>query len=220
MKLLYVDVAKVTWLFDTRLINPKGLSQTLLFDGLKEQYKFAKSPAHAGDLTNNALVFEHGAFVKVNGESIHAQLSIYNDGIVAETASCTDDTMEFIKSLCEWAVKAGYSLPSEGMVRFGFANQVRVLCETPLLAINPTIESLIRLLESRFQSLDNKPRVFDLGAIHLFSEDVSKPLAPVPFRFERKYGAPFSSNEYFSLAPLRTQDHLDLLEELEKILKV
>lgn len=219
MKLIYVDAAKVTWLFDTRLVNPKGLNQALLFNGLKEQYKFAKVPAHGDDTKNNALVFEHGAFVRANGDSIHVKLSIYNDGIVAETISSTDDALEFIKSLSAWAASANFSLPSEGVVRMGFVSQLRVSCETPISAINPKVESLCRLLESRLQNLDNKPRTFDLGGLHFFSEDISKPLAPIPFKFERSYGVPFSDNEYFTQAPLRTEDHLDLLEALESLLK-
>ena len=36
------------------------------------------------------------------------------------------------------------------------------------------------------------------------------------FIFERREGEPFSRNLYFSTAPLRTKDHLELLALLEK----
>jgi hypothetical protein len=58
-------------------------------------------------------------------------------------------------------------------------SQVRVLCETPLSAINPKIESWISLLKSRLHTLDNKPGKFDLEAIHFITECINNLMAPV-----------------------------------------
>jgi hypothetical protein len=42
-------------------------------------------------------------------------------------------------------------------------------------------------------------------------------LKPVNFRLERRGGLSFDTNYYLSQAPLRTPDHLKLLERLEKL---
>jgi hypothetical protein len=56
-------------------------------------------------------------------------------------------------------------------------SQVRVLRKTPLSAIIPKIESWIKLLKSTLHTLDNKPRMFDLWAIHFITECINKQLA-------------------------------------------
>jgi len=41
---------------------------------------------------------------------------------------------------------------------------------------------------------------------------------PMAFAFERRDGHPFDEALYFSSAPLKTQDHLNCLDDLEKML--
>jgi hypothetical protein len=218
VKLLYVERAKVTWIFDTHTINPKGLDIQPLINGLKRRFGFGKFPAHALDRNENALVFEAGSFINSGGESIAVSLNTYSDGVVAETASNTTDILLFLEQLSSTIIELGFSLPSDGIGEVGFVSQLRVVCEKPLLAINPKLAQLSDFLDVNLSSLDGKPRKFEFGGIQFLSEDISKPFSPVPFKFERKYGVSFSENEYFTQAPLQTDEHLDLLEGLEKLL--
>lgn len=41
---------------------------------------------------------------------------------------------------------------------------------------------------------------------------------PSPFKFEREVQKTFSQNRYYSAAPLRTSDHLELLKKMEALL--
>jgi hypothetical protein len=52
-----------------------------------------------------------------------------------------------------------------------------------------------------------------------FSADYSliPGMKPAPFRLERRAGLGFDTNLYVSQAPLRTADHIKLLEQLEKL---
>jgi hypothetical protein len=43
-------------------------------------------------------------------------------------------------------------------------------------------------------------------------------LAPGYFSIERRAEVPFRDNKYFSSAPLPTQDHVAILQEIEKAL--
>jgi len=63
------------------------------------------------------------------------------------------------------------------------------------------------------------PREFDFSRIGFASEDLSKALAPIAFTFERRLQQPFSANRYYSEAPLQTDEHIELLDMLEGILK-
>lgn len=137
---------------------------------------------------------------------------------MAETVSSTDDSTEFLQEISAWIAKDyGFVLPPD--VKKGYLSQVHVECDVPLRNLSPKLMRFASLLSARVKTADKKPRQFDIGALQFWTEDMGQTMAPAMFRFERKWGEPFSSNQYFSQAALETQEHLDLLNELEQILK-
>jgi hypothetical protein len=50
--------------------------------------------------------------------------------------------------------------------------------------------------------------------------DPSKLPLLLDFRVERRVGAPYDQNVYYSGAPLRTADHVAVLEEFERAMQV
>lgn len=219
MKLLYVSLARTIWIFDVRLLNPKGLSTQDLFQKLGERYQFAKIPKHPLDFNEQkALSFDSGTFINSQRLSVGVTFALWNNGVTAETISSTNDATEFLKDLFGWAsAEYGLWIPSGNGLKKGYLSQVDVECERPIISINPTLEIVSRMIENRYSPLDGKAREFFMGGIQFWTEDVNQPLAPAGFRFERKWGVPTDENHYFSQAPLETQDHLDLLNELEKV---
>jgi hypothetical protein len=57
---------------------------------------------------------------------------------------------------------------------------------------------------------------FSMNIDVIKSEDL-KPM-PQPFAIERRVGSTYDEKKYFSQAPLRTQDHQAVLEQIEQIL--
>ena len=64
----------------------------------------------------------------------------------------------------------------------------------------------------------NPSLAFDVTGISFGADPISKAQHP-PFKLERDIQAPFEHNRYFSSAPLPTDEHLTLLEQLESLLK-
>lgn len=221
MKLLGVGVARSIWMFDTNLLNPKGLSLPVVFKELVARYSFTKVPLHPLDVNEQgALAFRFGTFVNSKGSSLNIALMIYNNGVFAETSSSTVDSIEFLRDVTGWlAQEFGFVIPSETDIRKGYLSQITVKFDAPLIVLNPKLTHLLRLIELRLKTLDGKPRQFEFAGLGCWSEDLSVGLAPDSFRFERKWGEAFAANHYFSQAPLETEDHLDLLKELEGILR-
>ncbi len=220
MKLLYVDIARSMWVFNPQLLSAQGFSLQVVFNKLNERYNFAKPPKHPldVDLKTSALTFLLGTFTNSAKKPVNVSLSIFNNGITAETTSSTDDATEFLQDLTTWMTKDfGFQLPPD--LKKAYFSQLTAELDASLPTINPKLGMISGMLTAKAKALDGKPRQFEIGAVNFWSEDVGAPLAPSMCRIERKWGAPLSSNQYFSIAPLETQQHLDLLSEVEKILK-
>src|SRR5436190_9239630 len=97
MKVTSVAAARAIWLFDVVDLSPWGrYIYDQLFPWLVERYRFAKAPAHPRDQEENAWAFLDGRFVTAASVPIDVTLKVYNDGIVAETRSSTDDSEAFL----------------------------------------------------------------------------------------------------------------------------
>lgn len=218
MKILGVRMAKAIWLFDTQLVNPRGLAMRDFFSSIKERYHFAKAPAHEYDYAgtdSKFLVFEGGIF---DPARVAVSFSIYNDGIVAQTLSDTSHTTAFLEDLRQFASDSGFSIPAPSSLHNGFVSILDMETDVNMISLNPKLEPLIRFIESKFSSLDGRTRAFEVSQIGIWSEDISKNLAPVAFKFERRIEQPFETNRYWSQAPLQTNDHIESLAMLEAIL--
>jgi hypothetical protein len=213
-------MAKVIWLFDTQIINPRGLAMRDFFASIKERFGFAKAPLHELDRTDGkSLDFEGGVFRPSNHPPVAITFNVFGDGIVARTASDTDHTAGFLEELREFTLSSGFLIPEDSQIHKGYVSTLEVESDTSLILMNPKLEAMNRFIENRFSSLDGKPRSFEVARIGFFSEDATKNLAPIPFLFERRIDHKFSENLYFAQAPLQTRDHIESLELLESILK-
>lgn len=221
MKLLYVEKARSMWMFDLRLLNPRGLDFQGVFERLDEKYRFAKAPRNVLDLNEQKiLAFQYGSFLNSGKIEVTVSLEIYNNGIAAETSSNTSDSTEFLKEVANWiTTEYGFVIPPEKSLGKGYMSQVGVELDGSLSASNSKFSAISQLLSSRVKTLDGKPRQFEIASLGFWTEDIGKVEAPAAFRLERKWGTPFSSTHYFSQAPLETQAHIDILAELEAALR-
>jgi hypothetical protein len=218
MKVLYVGLARTLWMFDFSLFNPRGVSLQPMFEQLKEKYQFAKAPKNPLDFDEQRnLTFKSGTFVNPAGVPVIVGFTIYNNGVTADTLSSTDDSTEFLVQTFDWIHEQfGLKLPSS--VNKSYLGQMDFESEAPLVALNPQLPKLLKFLEARYRPLDGKSRQFDVGGLNFWTEDVNQLLAPAICKIERKMGAPFSTNHYFSQTPLETKAHIEFLNELERVL--
>ncbi len=216
MELLNVVKARSIWLFDINDLNPRGKSiNTELIEWLKGAYGFGKVPSTIYDLDDTkALAFLNGQFQVKDELFLECDLRIYNDGVVADTRSSTKDTDALMKDLLTSAAKEfGLTYKPEIIHTRQYLSELNVRCIRPLQSLHPQLAAFATKLSSLTGSRNN----FELTGI-LFTSESMPTLAMGPFRFERKLGVPLSENRYYSIAPLQTEEHFDLLEELESIL--
>lgn len=218
MKVLYMENAKATWLFDLRVINPHGISIRHLLSGVAERYRFAKVPNNPLDVKDGGVSFVEGIFRTSSEIDVGVSLTAYADGLVADSFSNTNYTTEFLRDLAQFAEELGYKFPTESEIGKSYTSTLGVSCELSLPKFTPTLNEIALFLEQNTITMDGKPRRYEFGGIEIYTEDAGQNKAPSPFKFERKWGVPWTTNRYISQAPLETDKHVALLERLEEIL--
>lgn len=216
MNVLFVGLARTIWLFELALLNPKGISLRGVFEEIGKRYRFAKAPANEIDFDEQrSLAFKAGTFTGARKIPVIVGLNVYNDGLVADTVSSTDETTEFLTDLASWLSDTyGLIVPKERKVNY--LSQIDFRSEVSLTNLNRQLGTFAENLQNLRRSADNN---YEVGSIQFWTEDIGKPGSAAPVKIERKITAPFSANHYFSQAPLPTTDHIRLLTEFEAILK-
>lgn len=215
MKLLSIIAARSTWLFPLTDLNPRGRYIHPVVKRLPDRYEFVKYPEETEDVKEGAK-FENGKFQTSRGHAITVSLALYEWGIVGDTRSSTTDSDEFLDDMLNWLCTEFGLAPSQEMVRSKvYLSAVHIHMDGSLNLLNPNLEPFARQLSSKVVGYD--PVMFETFGI-MFWKDPKKTGPEFSFRLERAETEPFSQQRYFSSAPLQTETHLELLEELERIL--
>ena len=218
MELLSVIRARSIWLLQLQDINPRGkYIEGHLIEWLRDRYHFLKCPSSVYDRdTSQALVFVNGSFKVEDGLSINIDLSIYNDGLIADSRSSTKNTDTFIEDILNSAVRDFDLIYKPEMLRKKiYLSELSLRPKRLLSNINPKMQTFVRKITSMMGG--NNPGSLEFASLS-FWWDPASPNGQSQFQLERTVGTPFSEERYYSRAPLHTEDHLQLLDEFEELL--
>lgn len=219
MKLLSVKQARSIWLINLIDLNPRGRNMLTLIAGIVSKYKFAQFPSKPEELDlSKGVKFLWGTFQKNQQHEINIDLTIYNDGLLADTRSSTEDSDAFLDEFLTYMVEEFDFVPYQEVLRIkSYVSELFIRTDKPLNALNPKLEKFAKLITSLIEGHSHHPVAFETVGI-TFWTDQTITLPPGPFRFERVSDIPFAENRYYSAAPLQTDAHLEVLMEFEKIL--
>jgi len=166
---------------------------------------------------SKGVKFDHGEFINKDGNPIIINMTVYNDGITADTRSSTDDSDAFLLEILT-RLSEDFNLPSykETLRGIAYASQLYVSTDKSLELINPKLKEISRYLSTNVSSAFGGI-AFEFGGIS-FWPDQRMANKPFNFSFERILNVPFPEKRYFSAAPLQTEKHIELLNKLESIL--
>jgi hypothetical protein len=210
MDLIAITLARVVSFMDVQALDPFG--KTLDIEAFKElgrRYSFAKVPENFAELDmQKGINFISGACdgIKVD------KLTLYQNGLVVDTRSSTNDCQAVVDNIIDFAhemfgakVKVGRRL---------FVSQLVFQSDVKMAFLNPVIQRIIdRITESVSKEM-NYSYSFDASLL-INAELWQAKVTPGVFSIERRADTPFAENMYFSSAPLRTEDHLNVLREFE-----
>ena len=208
-----------------RLLEPVGgIFAPDLTKTIQERYRFVTVPKSLAEFDKTkGITFGHGVFNTsgINTKNLTSRrnivinkFQIYHNGLVAETQSYVEDAELFLDDAIEWAIQTfGVTVAKNEPILKGFLSNIEIELDSPFTKTQvKAYEHISKFLASKLGSYGQESPKFEQVGFALHT-DLAKQKIPAAtnFKLERREGSPHSSNLYFSTAPLKTQDHLDLL---------
>jgi hypothetical protein len=182
---------------------------------LAQRYSFQRLPS-LDDLTSGMQTFSIGKFsdVQIN------DFQVYPDGVVVSARVDTDLLEAFLEDVLSWSKNeiGLMELPFLKSQTF-FESAIVVKSDTDLAAgLVPALRVFTEAVNKATHGYRSEVPYQFTGLT--FDQDPALPAGSrklLRFGLERRVNVGFSENVFYSVAPLRTKDHLALLKELEDL---
>lgn len=180
----------------------------------EDRYGFAQVPHTLEELNlKTGVSFLRGYF---RGKIID-KLQLYENGLLCEAKENNSVCDDFLNDVFDWLPKQLNRVLKQGEPR-AYLSQVEVTSEIDLASTFGKLSSAGGLISDLLNAYGQKTDTYIVNGFKMHYDVEGKPLPRgLEFIFERRAGELYSKNTYFSSAPLRTDDHLNVLEKIEAI---
>jgi hypothetical protein len=197
----------------------RGLDQNEMIGLIVERYAFQGFPRlPAGTGPQPFLNFAAGKFSIGDQSFAVTQLAMYPHGDIA-VATTTDQAETVLNDLIGLLNdKLGLKLDATPD-RKSFLSNIVVEFDNGLASYIKKIgkiNSAINNARPGKSPFDTKRFAFGIGDVEMTNDGVVN-VERSDFVIERRQGAPYDRNRYFSSAPMTTSDHIRVLEQIEAI---
>jgi hypothetical protein len=217
MKRSSIVLARCIGFVETYDLSPNGrLFFTDLVRELVSRYEFQKFPKDYSEFDETkGIEFLEGR----RGEDVIWRLAIYNTGVLVDTRSNTTLSREIMEEAFLWA-KDTFGLNYEpGMVkRFAYISQVTFYSEGTLSMLNPVLSRIARRVTQAVSEFQKAKVDYETATLGIHHDALDRKNQVAGFVVSPRIETPLSEHKYFSEAPLTTDLHWELLEELEAAL--
>jgi hypothetical protein len=186
-----------------------------LIRGLQDQYGFMQVPLTVAELDFKAgVTFLRGYY---RGRIIE-KFQVYENGLLCEASEDTDLADDFLSEVLAWAIRE-HSLPVRETGVLAYISQLEVTSLIDLGSKFSSLNAVGSLLAQCLKEYGQPVSNYDVSGLRMHYDSMATPIPRPPhFVFERRVGQQYSTNEFFSSAPVRTKDHLKILDLLESAL--
>jgi len=186
---------------------------------LVERYKFWEHPTKASEFElddgGQGATFQHGAF---DGFPVQ-RLRLYRRGVAAESPGVPSaDVCRFIDDLLAFGAKEfGLRYADSSDVKHVFNSSLEIQMSDAFGRKFDVLNRVASEIDAMLVRDGIQAPGFSLGGL-ILQPDTSAvaPITPGKFIVERRVNYALRDNVYFSQAPLRTDDHLAILESLDR----
>jgi hypothetical protein len=222
MKIIAYETCRVTMLFPLEEIIPLGgASDPEVIAKVQARYHFVRGPdLKSEEIAKNGYKFEGGHFKHGEMTVRIVDFALYRDGVVINGVE-TEGVEAFLDDVVAFMQK-----------EFGFRDFItkprRYFQSQVIVEFAQSPSKLIRSFD-RITAAISEPlkRIYDLevpiGFARLdFETDRTTTHAPAAiqrFIIERRAGISFDNERYFCASPMRTRDHVAVLEQIEGLIE-
>jgi len=205
-----------------RLLEPNRLTEGresyYLYDlvkGIEARYRFLQAPKLVDEYDcTKGIRFLNGVFNKHVGVD---RFELFANGIICEGKFATEELEGFVEDVFGWAEKEFGIPPSKGPQ--AYLSHLEIHSETDIAEKFAAFSTFGQNLTDLLRSYGQATAEFKVSMIGLHSDQTETPFPKATaFVFDRRQGKPYSEQLYFSSAPLKTADHLRVLDKLEGLL--
>lgn len=181
---------------------------------LVERYGFMKYPKTLEEFDESkGIEFAGGR----SGKHVIEKLMIYNSGIYIDTLADTATSESIWYQLMDWAVaKFGLTFERDMVSRAAYVSNISFRSDIPFLALNPMLSKIAKRVADEVAENFKEHLEYTPAVVNLTFDALSTKFGVAPFSVQRREGVSFWENKYFSAAPLKTNVHIELLEQWEK----
>lgn len=214
MRLASVVLARIYAVFPIEDLNPTG---TVYYPDvvawLVQRFGFQKYPKQMEDFDESkGIEFVGGKAGRVTVE----KMVILNSGIYVDTMASTDASEAILKETLEAAAKElGIYYQETMLARRAYISQLAFYSDASIFLIDPVFGKIANIVSHEVNANFGKSLPYHPVAIGLQYDMTTTQIGPATFNIQRREGSPFSANKYFSVAPVKTNVHLELLNLVE-----
>jgi hypothetical protein len=217
--LIATDTGRVLQLIVMEEIRPpSGVYMPDLFERVAERYAFVARPQNLAEAIANGAKFQHGRLATPNRSMVVSEIGIFNDGLIVD-ATNTDDAEYIMEDLVTWA-SATFALRQPiTIIPRRFTSVITIEFETPIERALKGLSTISEYMSEAFKHTYNEDIAANLLRLSLNADPLTiPPFRNTQFFIERRIQRPYIENRYQSGAPLRTEEHIALLENIERAL--
>lgn len=217
MQVAAVVKARTLGFIDLDELNKRGSVRLAdVVPALVERYGFLAYPQKFEDfdLEDKGATFSSGRM----GDVVIDSAKIYSGLIYVETLSSTEDSRKAILDILDWGAKELNLTYVDGMIRrWAYVSQVTFLTDFPLLrSLSTPLDNLARKTSEQIADIFGEEITYHPMTYIVGHDPRVRKNGIASFTIQQRANTKFDENKYFSEAPLPTDIHIRLLQELEQ----
>lgn len=216
MEVLAVRTARVIAQINAEELNPAGRPIAHeYFNAFVERYQFVKRPTTADEILDpqgKGVTFELG---KLGDIGIN-KVVMFDWAVMVETSASTEASEKVLQDMLDWGAETfGMSNRPSLITLRNYVSELVFTSNMQLAALNPQLQILNENITSLVGSYIGNSLPFETAGFVLAFDPTQTKQLYTPFQIQRLIDTPFSQNKYYSGAPLRTADHIQIIQDFE-----
>jgi hypothetical protein len=218
MQIAAISLARAAHFIQYEDLDPRNrVGRRGLAAALVERYGFREFPRTLEDfdVDKNGVVFKEGVLDAINIDN----LTFFRNGLVAETRSDTDEAERVLEDVR--AFLAERTNNAARVAARSFASQIVFYMDRSIADLNPRLHELaawVQTTVAEHAGPNRQTHPYDAVRLDMNVDLETVRFSPGQVSIQRRGGASFTENKYWSDAPLRTRDHIVFLERFEQLL--